>query len=136
MSEGEGRELADFAGKWRLERQITHQGQPPAGFSGWATWAAAPGGMQYFELGELRLTGQPPMRAERRYFWHADLRVDFEDGRFFHQVPPEGGTARHWCDPDTYDVRYDFSGWPRFEVIWQVAGPAKQYAMVSRYSRV
>jgi hypothetical protein len=135
MMTDKARKLADFAGIWRLERQITHQNGPPAEFLGRAEWQPAPGGMQYFEQGKLSIAGHPPVQAERRYFWHDDLRVDFSDGRFFHQVPAMGGTARHWCDPDMYDVRYDFSGWPRFEVTWQVAGPAKEYTMVSRYTR-
>lgn len=131
----EARKLADFAGVWRLDRQITHQNGPPATFAGKAEWRPAPGGMQYFEHGVLSIAEHPAIQAERRYFWHDDLRVDFADGRFFHHVPPKGGEAQHWCDPDMYDVRYDFSAWPRFEVIWQVAGPAKNYTMISRYAR-
>jgi len=106
MKTDQARKLADFAGEWRIERQITHQTGPPARFIGTAEWRPAPGGMHYCEHGKLSLAGHPGMQAERRYFWHDDLRVDFDDGRFFHQVPPMGGTARHWCDPDMYIVRY------------------------------
>ena len=76
------------------------------------------------------------MQAERRYLWREDLTVWFEDGRFFHQVPAEGGETGHWCDPDQYDVTYHFNDWPDFQVVWRVKGPAKDYRMVSHYTRI
>ena len=79
---------------------------------------------------------QGRFRAERRYLWGPDLTVCFEDGRFFHQVPPEGGQAAHWCDPDQYEVSYDFRAWPDWQTRWRVVGPRKDYAMVSWYRKV
>ena len=40
---------------------------------------------------------------------------------------------RHWCDPDSYAVRYDFSRWPEWSARWRVEGPHKAYIMYSRY---
>lgn len=126
------RVLSDFAGRWTLSRRIVPAAGAPARFEGVALWA---GEGAYEERGLLTVQGQPPLQAERRYRWDADLNVFFEDGRFFHQVPPQGGATGHWCAPDQYDVVYDFAGWPRFEVRWQVRGPRKNYEMISHYSR-
>ena len=126
------RQLADFLGQWALSRRILPAQGAEAQFEGTAVWAADGA---YAEEGLLRVAGQPPMRAERRYRWDGALNVYFDDGRFFHQVPPEGGTAAHWCEPDQYDVRYDFGDWPRFEVRWRVVGPRKNYEMISHYCR-
>lgn len=130
---GQGRVLADFTGKWRLDRQIAHAGGQTARLEGAALWHPEDGGLCLRESGTLLLAGQPPLRAERRYFWAADLRVYFEDGRFFHQVPRHGGQALHRCAPDTYVGQYDFTDWPEFRVTWQVQGPRKAYRMQTRY---
>lgn len=74
------------------------------------------------------------MTASRVYLWKADLSVWFDDGRYFHTVPAQGGATDHWCDPDQYDVRYDFAEWPDFRVTWRVEGPRKSYTMVSDYT--
>lgn len=140
MSQGEralmmsNRTLSDFAGQWQLTRHITPKTGPAAHFEGTAEWQAAAGGLAYSEQGVMIVTGQPPMQAERRYFWAQDLRVFFEDGRFFHQVPPAGGQAHHWCDPDTYTGAYDFTDWPLFRVAWEVSGPRKDYHSITEYT--
>jgi len=129
------RTLADFEGRWRISRRITEDAGPEAVFEGQAVWQPDQGALAYHETGVLTLDGQPPMQSERRYVWTADLSVYFEDGRFFHQVPPQGGTASHWCDPDRYEVCYSFDAWPQFSVEWRVSGPRKAYCMRSIYSR-
>ena len=127
--------LSDFEGDWRIMRTITNASGPDATFVGRANWTPKGEGLLYVETGELHMSGQPAMHAERRYFWDAQLGVWFDDGRFFHQVPASGGDTAHWCDPDQYDVHYDFSGWPSFETRWKVRGPRKNYAMITQYSR-
>jgi hypothetical protein len=129
------RELADFEGRWQVLRQITSEGAPSARFEGEAIWTPADGGLAYRETGRMILEGQPVMQAERRYFWAGDLSVHFEDGRFFHHVPPTGGTARHWCDPDNYELTYDVGAWPLFHVFWRVSGPRKSYTAQTQYTR-
>ena len=130
------RKLQDFAGRWSLSRRITPATGPDVQFEGEAIWAAADGGLSYVENGLMTLGDQAPLHAERRYFWAEDLSVYFDDGRFFHQVPALGGRAHHWCDPDTYDVTYDFSAWPQFKVHWRVQGPRKDYSAITQYSRL
>lgn len=126
--------LEAFLGQWRLERRIVQGDGGTGRFEGLALFTADGAGALYEERGELILPGGR-FAAERRYRWGADLSVWFEDGRFFHAVPPGGGAAAHWCDPDRYDVHYDFSGWPDWQARWQVRGPRKEYTMVSHYVR-
>lgn len=129
------RTLAEFEGRWQINREIVHAEGARATFEGVAVWSREHGGLAYVERGMLLLPYAPPMQAERRYFWQPDLRVFFDDGRFFHQVPPAGGRAEHWCDPDHYVVDYEFATWPEFVVVWDVRGPRKAYRTQSRYTR-
>ncbi len=128
-------ELADFLGEWALSRQIVQAGGSEGHFQGRAVWRPEGPGALYCEEGELRLP-QGTFRAERRYRWDVELNVFFEDGRYFHAVPAAGGQTGHWCDPDQYDVCYDFQDWPEWTCKWQVSGPRKDYSMLSRYQRV
>lgn len=130
------RVLADFEGRWQLARRILHADGPVATLEGTATWTREGASLIQSEEGELRMPGLAPLRATRAYRWHEGLDVHFEDGRFFHRVPAGGGSTRHLCDPDTYDVTYDFTDWPVFIVTWDVQGPRKAYHMVSRYTPV
>lgn len=130
-----GRQLADFEGIWSMERRITHGDGTQARLIGQARWTRAADALDLCESGMLEVEGQPALEAERRYRWAPGMRVYFSDGRFFHAVPPEGGTVSHWCDPDTYEGIYDFSVWPSFEVSWMVSGPSKDYHMHTIYRR-
>ncbi|MGK7754529.1 MULTISPECIES: DUF6314 family protein [unclassified Roseovarius] len=130
-------ELAEFEGKWRLERDVVHAGAPPARFEGTASFMPDDGGLSYRETGVLTVAGQAPMRAERGYLWRVGvgggIDVLFEDARFFHSIT-DSAEARHWCDPDMYHVAYDFTLWPEWTATWAVRGPRKAYRMVSRYT--
>ena len=128
--------LSDFAGRWKLERDITPADGPAGRFLGWAEWTDKNGLMHYKETGNLQISGHAPMMAERRYRWDEKLNIYFEDGRFFHQVPALGGAAAHWCDPDQYDASYDFTDWPKWSCTWRVRGPRKDYTLHSRYSKI
>ncbi len=127
--------LGDFLGAWHLDRTIAHGDGTRATYTGEAVWQAEGTGALYIESGWLEIAGQGRFQAERRYRWASDLSVHFGDGRFFHQVPMQGGAAGHWCDPDQYDVEYDFAAWPSWQAVWQVRGPRKDYKMISRYTR-
>ncbi len=127
------RHLHDFLGTWSLDRRIEQADGQTGQFIGQACWSPQGEGALYAEAGQLTLDGHPPMQAERRYRWGADMTVWFEDGRFFHAVPPQGGDSAHWCAPDQYEVRYEFGDWPLFRVIWQVRGPRKSYRMTGLY---
>jgi hypothetical protein len=127
------RRLQDFEGIWHMAREVVEKGGRHATVTGRAIWRRDGVGLAYTESGEMRIPGHAPMQVERRYRWDSDLAVYFEDGRFFHHVPPGGGETAHWCDPDQYDGVYDFGTWPEFRVTWQVRGPRKAYRMVTTY---
>ena len=127
--------LADFAGHWRITRDIQHDGGATAQFDGDATWTPQGEDMLYQEEGHLRIEGAAPLFATRSYLWKSDLSVWFSDGRFFHQVPAHGGDVHHDCPPDDYRGTYDFSNWPSFVTRWQVTGPRKSYRMTTTYTR-
>lgn len=134
------RGLDDFEGLWRLTRRITQDDAPDAELDGSAIWRPVAEGLHYSEAGLLRVGDAAPINAERRYLWRggADgvIEVLFEDGRPFHRIDPEAPRDRHWCDPDLYEVTYDFSGWPDWSSVWRVRGPRKSYRMISRYTRI
>lgn len=130
----QARKLDDFRGGWSLRRTISHADGTKAEFSGKAVWHPHEQGLRYLETGQLVVNGHTSFHAEREYLWLPDLSVLFDDGRFFHNVPSNGGEARHWCDPDDYVVSYDFADWPEFTTNWRVKGPRKDYVMVSSYT--
>ena len=129
--------LGDFIGLWRVDRQIEDRRAGGCGhFSGTATFTPSGAGLDYAETGILALGAAPPLRAERRYVWSASggrIHVAFADGRPFHDFDPADPAATHFCAPDHYVVRYDFSRWPDWSSEWQVSGPRKDYAMTSRF---
>lgn len=134
--------LADFEGEWAVERRIADaRTGRPGRFRGRARFAPDAAGLVYDEEGLLSLAGGPDYPAARRYVWRAGgagaIDVLFADGRFFHSFEPDAPRpeSAHDCPPDLYRVRYDFSLWPRWTAEWRVAGPRKDYAMVTTYSR-
>jgi hypothetical protein len=134
-------DLAAFEGTWTLTRRIEDARAGATGrFAGLARFTSVPGGLSYLEEGELTFGTAPPMVATRRHFWRgmgATIEVDFANGRFFHAFPTDAPRpeATHFCDPDDYNVRYDFSAWPDWRAAWRVIGPRKDYTMISDYRR-
>ena len=130
-----------FEGNWSIERVIEdHLGGPAGQFAGEAAFRRAGQRLLYREEGTLRLGSSAPMVATRSYIWRQErgwLQVDFDDGRPFHAVPlsVEDPEATHLCDPDRYEVNYDFTTWPTWSASWRVTGPRKDYTMTSRYDR-
>ncbi|WP_425099072.1 DUF6314 family protein [Tropicibacter sp. S64] len=133
--------MADFEGQWTYIRQIddrTGLGQGQG--AGEAVFTLDAAGLRYDESGTMAFATTPRMKNTRSYLWRLAPRgiaVFFEDGRPFHTVDPGQGQPRaeHWCDPDQYDVTYDFSAWPAWSSTWRVRGPRKDYAMFTWYSR-
>jgi hypothetical protein len=130
-----GKELSDFVGCWRFERDVRHADGTLMQITGTADFGWQGDALLYQEQGKMRLTTGQVLQAQRRYLWQQGLRIYFEDGAFFHTVPPLGGAAEHWCAPDDYQVSYDFEQWPRWLAVWQVKGPSKNYTMTTEYSR-
>lgn len=130
--------LSDFTGLWRVRRQISDHLGTDGQFIGEVRFTPQNEGLLLTETGTLTI-GSTSFSAERRYEWRAEgegIAVYFDDGRFFHAFTLEGhAAAAHWCDPDQYDVRYDFSRWPEWSATWRVKGPRKDYEMHSHYIR-
>lgn len=133
--------LADLRGRWQLERSIAHADGTIARFRGVARFVMSEPvntkRLTYTETGELELATGHRLQAERVYLWRAGegraLEVFFDDGRPFHTIDPNQTQAQHWCDPDQYDVAYDFENWPLWSSRWSVTGPRKSYSLVSQY---
>lgn len=92
---------------------------------------------EYRESVKIKIASGQVFSGSRVYLWHPredGFEVMFEDGRPFHRISFVAPDARHWCDPDQYDVRYDFADWPIWSSRWVVKGPRKDYAMTTRYS--
>lgn len=135
-------QLSDFEGRWRVARRIEDHWMGTTGlFDGVARFVAEAGGLAYREVGELRLPQEPPMTAQRAYFWRDDgdgIAVSFDDGRPFHRIAAGARVVQDWhdCPPDTYDVSYNFTHWPRWRMIWRVQGPRKDYTSITDFSRL
>lgn len=132
--------LDAFRGVWQLDRDIVDANGGMSRFSGKAVFTPDGAGLLYEETGILEIPGVSPMQATRRYLWRESagrIMVAFEDGRPFHSFDPCGteAAAQHLCGADLYRVRYDFSAWPAWSALWQVAGPRKDYSMLGRYRR-
>lgn len=129
--------LSDLSGGWRLTRRIEDFRTGQTGtLEGTSLWRPDDDGLRQEEAGLLTLGSAPPMQATRVYLWRqdgADLAVFFEDGRPFHRLSVQGLTDRHLCDPDTYDVTYEFGSWPDWTQEWRVTGPRKDARIFSRF---
>lgn len=128
-----------FAGRWALNRVIedARAGQVLRG-RGQAVIAGQGDGLVYREALELEVPGQGALRGERCYLWRwrgAEVEVRFDDGRPFHRFRAAGrdeGTD-HPCGADLYRVVYDFTAFPRWEAVWSVTGPRKDYVSRTVY---
>lgn len=135
-------QLADFLGDWHFDREIDDKTLLGIGIvQGQARFSPTGDVVAYDETSEMTFAASPPFKGTRRYLWKADsegVAVMFADGRDFHRLDLSAGTtsAAHWCDPDQYDVIYDFSDWPRWSSRWKVRGPRKDYVMETRYRRL
>ena len=143
-NDDQGPDLAAlFRGHWFIKRDILDLDSEWLGrLEGHADFADLGGGaLHYREEGRLRFGGLEDVQASRDYRWqiHPSGRIDvsFADGRDFHSFDFAYGRAEasHFCDPDLYEVAYDFSRWPSWRAEWRVEGPRKDYRMVTIYTR-
>ena len=129
--------LHDLEGVWQLDREIEDRHAGTRGrLEGSCRFRRDGAGLRQEERGWLTLGGGAPLRAGRVYLWRAEgdgLAVYFEDGRAFHVLGPGRLADRHWCDPDRYEVRYDFTGWPAWTQRWRLTGPRKDAVILSRF---
>ncbi|MBJ3807929.1 DUF6314 family protein [Streptomyces flavofungini] len=66
------------------------------------------------------------------------VRVDFADGRFFHDLDLRTGrhTADHPCAADLYRGAFEVYDAARWRTRWRVAGPAKDLLLTTDYTRL
>ena len=136
-----GSTLEFLIGDWDVDRQICDSRSGRRGsFLGTAMFSPAPGVVWYTERGELRF-GDHCGPASRTLLYAAGpggaADVRFADGRDFFRLDLSSGRcqAEHQCGADRYQVTVTRVSQHIFTETWQVAGPAKNYAMTTRYLR-
>jgi hypothetical protein len=131
-----------LAGRWRLVRQITDLSTGLAGrFLGTAEFRKFGDGLHYRESGELEFGGhRGPAWRELRYrrAGPTGLRVEFDDGRFFHDLDLASGRCQvsHPCRADMYEGEFRVLGADRWRQDWQVTGPAKEQWLRTSFDRI
>ncbi|MEO9826480.1 MAG: DUF6314 family protein [Paracoccaceae bacterium] len=125
-------------GVWHLKRDIVHAAGDTHHLTGEVTFYRDDVRLVQDERGTLDIGGQR-LTAMRRYIWvegAGGLDVFFDDMRAFHSVALNVAThsAVHLCDPDRYEVAYDFTDWLNWSACWRVTGPRKDYVMTSHYT--
>jgi len=132
-----------FAGHWVIRRDILDLDSEWLGrLEGQAVFSHQGGGLLlYREEGRLKFGGLEDIAASRDYRWNigedGKIAVMFANGSPFHEFAFSFARAEasHFCDPDLYEVAYDFSSWPQWRTEWRVEGPRKDYRMVTIYNR-
>ncbi len=81
------------------------------------------------------------MRAQQKYIWRKGKRgweIFFADERFFVALNDSDAEqdVTHYCGDDVYSGNFTFYTQDYFQVIWQVAGPTKNYRSVSHFRKV
>lgn len=139
-----------LTGAWTLERTISDG----SSFSGTAVFSPfGDNALLLVEEGLFRPGGltdphQKPMPAGRQWIWRLvgtgqgqlDISYPEPDGRLYHNFRPVHaagewrGAGEHLCGADVYRADYRL-GANRMEIVHDVAGPAKDYRLTSRFSR-
>ncbi|MET2825432.1 DUF6314 family protein [Mesorhizobium shangrilense] len=125
-----------FIGSWHVRRTvIDFNGGPPCVFSGQAVVTAD----AFTESGEIRL-GDRTLPASRSYRLERlgdTILVQRADGSAFISLDGRASqTVRHDCGSDVYIGRFLFRGPDEWAEGWRVKGPRKNYASLSRFSRL
>jgi hypothetical protein len=128
-----------FRGRWQMIRIIENVTEGVIGeFWGECSFAPDGEGLTCRETGVLRFKGVD-YAAARVSLWRfpgeGRIEVLYEDGRPFHDFDEEVPEATHLCGEDRYRVSYEF-GADSWLSRWDVDGPAKNYAMTTRYRRL
>lgn len=133
--------IAYLAGRWRLDRGLTDARAGQTGtFTGFGEFVPVPGGLDYTERGELTF-GPHRGPAWRRLRYRGDgalVRVEFDDGRFFHDLDLRGGiwSVTHPCRADGYAGEFRVTSADSFVQDWTVTGPAKDLHLLTTFDRV
>jgi hypothetical protein len=137
--------MTRLAGAWSFDRVIEVQGS----MTGLATFTPLDAErLAYREQGRLKLQNGTELEAEREYVFR---KRDGGFEVFFKETPPRlfhvielaasddgalNGSTDHLCSPDHYQSTYTFHPDGGFVVRHVVAGPRKDYTMITTYMRV
>ncbi len=127
-----------FCGPWQMVRIIENVAEGVIGeFWGECEFVPDGDGLTCREEGVLRFRGID-YHSGRVSLWRfpgrGQIDVRYEDGRPFHGFLIDEPQAEHHCGDDHYRVSYEF-GPDTWLSLWEVDGPAKDYAMTTRYRR-
>ncbi|MEV0848905.1 DUF6314 family protein [Streptomyces sp. NPDC049954] len=137
--------FAYLAGPWHVERSAEDRAFAMTGrFRGAAVFGPLGDGVPgllYEESGTFEWGGVE--RAARRvHRWlpgerPGTARVEFEDGRFFHDLDLRTGhdTVDHPCSLDLYRGEFTVVDARHWSTVWRVAGPAKDLVLRTSYRR-
>ena len=139
-------DLAGFlSGTWRLDRELLDASgrTPPGSFTGRGTFtpgAEVPGLLRYVERGTVQF-GSHRGRAVRCLGYHVAgpwARVEFDDGRYFHDLDLRSGVweVEHLCRADLYRGRFEVDDEHRWHQQWTVTGPRKDQRIHTVLTRV
>ena len=136
-------------GSWSVDRTLWDRSADSRGtFTGVATFIGMDdGALRFREVGTVHWAapGGEPFTgpAQREYVLRASDRPDtlevyFRDGRPFHRMSfvPADDSELHWCDPDTYRVKYSLVSRDEYRYSWDVSGPAKDLLLESILRRI
>jgi uncharacterized protein DUF6314 len=133
--------LRYLAGAWRLARRVEDLTTGQTGsFSGTGRFSPDGTGLRYAERGELVL-GSYRTSAWRAYRYRPDgagrLVVEFDDGRYFHDLDLTGGywEVTHPCRADEYGGAFRVLGADLWTQDWRVHGPAKNQRLFTEFRR-
>lgn len=123
---------------WHVQKRIVEVGATHH-FDGQLNFVPRGNGYMACETGQIRLATGAILQSQQTYLWNRHengVAIKFSDGRAFHimdlrETIPQ---ADHWCEPDMYQVRYDFTNWPNWQCHWHVKGPRKAYEMTVMFT--
>jgi hypothetical protein len=134
---------AFLAGSWRIDRRFEDRRYAVDGkMIGEALFAAEGNALLYRERGTV-IFGSHEGSAEQKHRYDfpdgpARASVVFADGRPFHELDLCDGVAQvsHACGDDLYEGRFIALDAGRWQSRWTVAGPRKDQAILTLYTRV
>ncbi|MEM8536805.1 MAG: DUF6314 family protein [Pseudomonadota bacterium] len=133
---------ADFAGEWRMSRQIDDLRIGESGaLYGTVSFTHDGDTLRYEEKGTLVFASAAPIKAQRAYIWRfagKHVEVAYANGAPFHSFPlvAEAAATPHLCGDDTYNGVYAFADFPQWQLTWNVTGPRKNYRTVTTFTRM
>ena len=135
---------AYLLGSWLVDRTLWDRSADTRGtFTGVAAFTETDdGALRFREEGTVHWAapGGEPFTgpAQREYVLRPSDRPDtlevfFPDGRPFHRMSflPADDSELHWCDPDSYRVKYSLVSRDEYRYSWDVSGPAKNLLLES-----